>query len=50
MALPDAEIFSFDDGAPRAVAYDDVEHVQLLKSFLQEPRRFLRHFTTPSED
>jgi predicted ATPase len=28
----------------RRTPYADVEHVQLLKAFLNDPQRFLQHF------
>ena len=42
MALPGAEIWSFDTPPIRAVKYDDLEHVTLTKSFLADPEAFLR--------
>jgi predicted ATPase len=44
LAFPDATIYVFADGAITATPYADVEHVQLTKSFLDNPQRFLRHF------
>jgi predicted ATPase len=44
MAFPDAKIYVFDRGTITATAYADVEHVQIMKSFLDNPRRYLRHF------
>ena len=49
LALPGAEILVFEQGTVRATPYDEVEHVQLMKSFLQHPERFLRHFTPTPE-
>lgn len=43
MALPGAEILSFDDGVVRSIAYEDAEHVKLTRDFLASPERFLRH-------
>jgi predicted ATPase len=43
LALPGATIWSFDERPPRAVAYDDVEHVRVTRDFLRAPERFLRH-------
>jgi len=43
MAFPDATIFSFDESPVRAVLYDDLPHVTLTKSFLNDPQQFLRH-------
>ena len=43
LALPGATIWSFDERPPRAVAYDDVEHVRVTRDFLRAPERFLLH-------
>lgn len=43
LAYPGARLYSFDDVPPRAVAYDDLEHVRLTREFLAAPERFLRH-------
>jgi predicted ATPase len=43
MAIPDADILSFDEPPVRRVEYDDVEHVRLTRDFLDAPERFLRH-------
>jgi predicted ATPase len=42
LAFPDAQIFSFDDGAITAAAYEELEHVNLTKAFLANPETFLR--------
>lgn len=42
MALPGAEILSFDDAPVRRVPYDEVEHVALTRDFLNNPEAFLR--------
>ena len=44
MALPDSTIYVFSGNAVTATPYAEVEHVQLTKSFLENPQRFLRHF------
>jgi predicted ATPase len=44
LALPDATIYVFADGTVTRTPYAEVEHVQLMKSFLDNPHRFLRHF------
>jgi len=33
----------FEDRPPRAIAYDEVEHVRVTRDFLRAPERFLRH-------
>jgi predicted phosphodiesterase len=42
-ALPDAAIFQLSDDGLQRVDYDDVEPVQLTRSFLDDPERFLPH-------
>ena len=42
MAIPDARIYSFDDGAVVPVSYDDLTSVTLMRDFLQAPERYLR--------
>ena len=41
MAFPDAEIFSFDTLPVQKVIYDELEHVTLTKSFLQNPKPYI---------
>ena len=43
VAFPGATILALDDGGVAQVAYDDVDHVQLYRSFLDQPGRFLHH-------
>ena len=43
MALPGADILSFDHAPLRRVPYDKVEHVSLTRDFLNNPEAFLRH-------
>ncbi|HEX8720056.1 MAG TPA: AAA family ATPase [Pyrinomonadaceae bacterium] len=43
MALPGADILSFDRAPVRRVRYDEVEHVSLTRDFLNNPEAFLRH-------
>jgi predicted ATPase len=42
MALPDAEILQFDNRIT-SVPWDQVEHVEITKAFLNDPASFLRH-------
>jgi predicted ATPase len=44
MAFPEAAIQLFVDGELRRTPYAELEHVQLVKSFLNDPQRFLKHF------
>jgi predicted ATPase len=43
MALPGAEVYSFDSQPPEKVSYYDLEHVQITKQFLEAPERFIKH-------
>lgn len=43
MSFPDAAIISFDELPIKEVHYDEVEHVKLTKSFLNDPGRYLKH-------
>jgi len=43
MAYPNATIYSFDAQTIRQIAYHEVEHVTVMKSFLESPQRYLRH-------
>ena len=42
MALPDAEIMQFDNQIT-SVPWEQVEHVEITKAFLNDPESFLRH-------
>lgn len=42
MALPEATLLSFDSYPIKAVAYEDLQNVSLLKDFLNNPETFLR--------
>ena len=43
LAFPGATIYAFGEGAPRAVPYEELEHVRLTRDFLNAPGRYLRH-------
>jgi predicted ATPase len=43
LAYPGATIFSFDTTPPAAVAFGDLDHVSLTRSFLNDPQSYLRH-------
>ena len=43
MAYPQATILSFDESPIQSVAYDDLEHVVITRSFLNNPEQYLRH-------
>ena len=42
MAFPGANIFNFEGGAIHPAHFDDLEHVRLMRDFLQNPDAFLR--------
>jgi len=42
LAFPEAQILQFSNGAIREVNYNELEHVQLTKDFLNNPDSFLR--------
>jgi predicted ATPase len=44
LAFPEAAIYVFDGNTIQRTPYSEVEHVQLVKSFLHDPQRFLQHF------
>ena len=43
LAFPDATILNFKDGQMQQVQYDELEHVQLTKAFLNDPESYLRY-------
>ncbi len=43
LAYPGATIFSFDQTPIGAVAYSELEHVNMTREFLNAPDRYLRH-------
>ena len=43
MACPEATILSFDDVPPRKLEYGELQHVTLMRDFLNRPEAFLRH-------
>ncbi len=46
LAFPGATIWSFDEHPPRAVPYDEIDHVRVTRDFLAAPERYLRHLGT----
>jgi predicted ATPase len=48
MAYPGAAILSMDGGTIEPIAYDDLEHVRIMRGFLDHPERYLaRLFEEP---
>ncbi len=43
LAYPGAQILSFDGGLVRPVAYEDLEHVTVTRSFLNNPQAYLKY-------
>ena len=43
LAFPGASILSFDAGTIQQLQYEQLEHVNLTRDFLQNPQSFLRH-------
>ena len=43
LGYPDATILELSDAGIRRVGFDDAEQVELTRSFLDDPQRFLRH-------
>jgi predicted ATPase len=43
LAFPGATIYTLDEGAPRLVRFEELEHVRLTRDFLNDPEAFLRH-------
>ncbi|HET7551854.1 MAG TPA: AAA family ATPase [Gemmatimonadaceae bacterium] len=43
LAFPGATVLSLDGGEIHPVRYDETDHYQLTRSFLEAPERFLRH-------
>jgi predicted ATPase len=42
MAYPNSDIFSFDNGTINKVKYESLEHVKLMRDFLQDPEVFIQ--------
>ncbi|WP_261447562.1 hypothetical protein [Marinilongibacter aquaticus] len=40
--MPEAEILEFKEGKISPIAYQDTEHYQITKMFLDRPEAFLR--------
>lgn len=50
IAFPGASIVQIDETGMHQVSYDDAEPVQLTRSFLENPQRFLRHLLDDVDD
>lgn len=47
LACPDARIFCFDSPPIREVSYADLAHVTVMRSFLNDPDRYLQELVEP---
>jgi predicted ATPase len=45
LAFPGATIYTFDRLPPEQIAFEDLEHVNLTRAFLNDPKSFLRRLT-----
>jgi predicted ATPase len=43
MAFPGATLLNFEAGKIEPVRYEDLEHVQITRSFLENPKQYLKH-------
>lgn len=50
LGYPEADIWSFDDGAIRRIAYEETEHYQITKGFLDRPDRYLQELFRPDDE
>ena len=51
LAFPGATVFSLDGGRISTVRYDETDHYQLMRTFLESPERFFRHlFEDPADE
>ncbi len=49
MAFPGATILNFDETPVRPIDYDNLEHVNFTKNFLNNPNVYLKHLDSPTE-
>ena len=45
LAFPGATIYTFDRTPPERIAFEEIEHVNLTRAFLNDPESFLRRLT-----
>lgn len=43
MGIPNADIYTFDSHPPKHIAFDEAEHVQITKQFLEAPQRLIKY-------
>ena len=49
IAFPGARVLSLDGGTIQEVRYDETDHYQLMRAFLESPERFFRHLFDESD-
>ena len=50
LAIPDADIFSFDEGSIRQIRYEDTESYQITKLFLDNREYMLKRLLAEDDD
>ncbi len=50
LCLPESTVLSFDSGRIERVSYQETDHFQLTRSFLNDPEQFFRHLFAPSNE
>ncbi|MGV3464130.1 MAG: AAA family ATPase, partial [Heyndrickxia sp.] len=43
MGIPNADIYTFDSQPPTKIDFNETEHVQITKQFLEAPQRFIKY-------
>ncbi|MBS4173442.1 AAA family ATPase [Bacillus sp. FJAT-49736] len=43
MGIPNSDLFTFDSHPPVKINYEETEHVQITKQFLEFPQRFIKY-------
>jgi predicted ATPase len=49
LAFPDAKVVLLDQAGLRPIAWDETEHVRVMRGFLDAPSSYLHHLLTPSD-
>ena len=50
LGYPGATIYLFGEGAPEPIAFEETEHYQITRSFLEHPERMLRELLRDDEE
>lgn len=43
MGIPDSDLYTFDSHPPAKINFEETEHVQITKQFLEAPQRFIKY-------